>query len=105
MNPAGLNKMLTCDTSYTGADTFLRTLSTQGLNCAVMFSPHFLHIASPHPLDVHLVDWPQLLALLVLDSFAPQQRGQMLDLAATYCPGVWILWQDKNPDDPSLTTL
>ena len=75
---------------------------------AVMFNPHFLHFASPHPPDVHLgavVDWPQLPALLVLDSFAPQHRGQMLDRAATHCPGVWVLWQHKNPDDPSLKTL
>ena len=72
---------------------------------AVMFNPHFLHFASPHPPDVHLgaaADWPQVPALLVLDSFAPQLRGQMLDRAAAHRPGVWVLWQHKNPDDPSL---
>lgn len=75
---------------------------------AVMFNPHFLHFVSPHLPDVHLgavEDWPQLPALLVLDSFAPQLRGPMLDRAAAHCPGVWVLWQHKNLDDPSLTTL
>ena len=75
---------------------------------AVMFNPHFLHFASPHPPDVHLgaaADWPQVPALLVLDSFAPQLRDQMLDRAAAHRPGIWVLWQHKNPDDPSLATL
>jgi len=57
---------------------------------------------------VHLgaaADWPQVPALLVLDSFEPQLRGQMLDRAAAHRPGVWVLWQHKNPDDPSLTIL
>jgi ribonuclease HI len=75
---------------------------------AVMFNPHFLHFVSPHRPDVHLgavEAWPQVPALLVLDSFAPQLRGQMLAQAAAHCPGVWVLWQHKNPDDPSLATL
>jgi hypothetical protein len=76
---------------------------------AVMFNPHFLHFVSPFPPDVHLgaaADWPQVPALLVLDSFAPQMRRQVLEQAATHRPGVWVLWQQKNnPDDPGLNIL
>ena len=74
-----------------------------------MFNPHFLHFVSPFPPDVHLgaaADWPQVPALLVLDSFAPQMRRQVLEQAATHRPGVWVLWQQKNnPDDPGLNIL
>ena len=75
---------------------------------AVMFNPHFLHFVSPHLPDMHLgvaEAWPQVPALLVLDSFVPQLRGQMLERAVAHCPGVWVLWQYKNPDDPRLATL
>ena len=76
---------------------------------AVTYNPHFLHFSSPYPTDVHLgaVDeWPQVPALLVLDSFAPQMRCRLLERAVTHNPGVWVLRQQKsNPDEPDLATL
>ena len=51
-------------------------------------------------------DWPKVPALLVLDSFAPLLRNQVLAQAAAHPSGVWVLWQHKNnPDDPSLVIL
>ncbi len=73
-----------------------------------MFDPHFLHFVSPCPSDAHLgaaVNWPQLPALLVLDSFPPQLRHQVLEpeQAVAHRRGVWVLQQhENNPDDPSL---
>ena len=76
---------------------------------AVTYNPHFLHFSSPYLADIHLgaVDeWPQVPALLVLDSFAPQLRCQMLERAVTHSPGVWVLRQQKgNPDEPGLAML
>ena len=76
---------------------------------AVTYNPHFLHFSSPYPTDVHLgaVDeWPQVPALLVLDSFAPQMRCRLLEKAVTHSPGVWVLRRQKgNPDEPDLVTL
>ena len=76
---------------------------------AVMFNPHFRHFVSPYPPDVHLgstVTWLPVSALLILDSFAPQQRRKVLEQAATHGSAVWVLWQHENgSDDPCLVTL
>ena len=72
-------------------------------------TPHFLHFVSQYLPDVHLgaaADWPQGPALLVLESFAPLLRRQVLAQAAAHPLVVWVLWQHKNnPGDPSLTIL
>jgi ribonuclease HI len=76
---------------------------------AVTFNPHFPHFISPYLPDVHLgaaACWPQVPALLILDSFAPLLRQQVLTQAAAHSPGVWVLWQHKNnPDDSCLAAL
>ena len=76
---------------------------------AVTYNPHFLYFFPPSLSDVSLgaVDeWPQVPALLVLDSFAPQTRHQVLKTATTHHPGVWVLRQHKgNPDEPDLASL
>ena len=76
---------------------------------AVTFNPHFLHFVSPFLPDVRLgaaADWPTVPALLLLDSFAPPLRDQVLARAAAHPSAVWVLWQHKNnPDDPSLAVL
>ena len=76
---------------------------------AVTFNPHFLHFVSPYQPDVHLgaiADWPNVPALLVLDSFAPLLRRQVLTQATAHPSEVWVLWRHKNnPDDPSLAIL
>jgi hypothetical protein len=56
---------------------------------AVILNPHFLHFVSPYPPDVHLwaaADWPQQPAFLILNSFAPQLRRQVLEQAASRPP-------------------
>ena len=76
---------------------------------AVTFNPHFLHFVSPFLPDVRLgaaTDWPKVPALLILDSFAPLLRRQVLAQAAAHPSTVWVLWQHKNsPDEPSLAIL
>ena len=76
---------------------------------AATYNPHFLHYASPFPDDVALGavrEWPMVPALLLLDSFAPPLRAQLLQKAALHLPGVWVLRQHKGQHGPSdLTSL
>ena len=76
---------------------------------AVTFNPHFMYFVSPFLPDVRLgavADWPNVPALLILDSFAPRLRSQILAQAAAHPSVVWVLWQHKNnPDDPNLAIL
>ncbi len=69
-------------------------------NTTTTFCTSPLHIPQIGAVD----EWPQVPALLVLDSFAPQMRCQLLERAATHNPGVWVL-QHSNPDEPDLATL
>ena len=76
---------------------------------AVTYNPHFLHYASPFPDDTTLgavPEWPMVPAVLLLDSFAPSLRAQLLQKAALHQPGVWVLRQHKGKHGPSdLTCL
>ena len=76
---------------------------------AVTYNPHFHYFSSPYLPDVHLgavAEWPQVPALLILDSFAPHLRRQLLEKAMIHNSVVWILRQHKgNPDDPDLAIL
>jgi hypothetical protein len=73
------------------------------LEQAVAYNPHFPHFVSPHPSDQCLgavKKWPPVPALLVIDSFAPDMRGPVLEQAATHRPEVWVLKQhDGNPKE------
>ena len=76
---------------------------------AVTYNPHFHYFSSPYLPDVHLgavTEWPQVPALLIIDSFAPHLRRQLLEKAMIHNQVVWILRQHKgNPDDPDLAIL
>ena len=76
---------------------------------AVTYNPHFPHFSSPYSPDVHLgaiADWPQVPALLIIDSFTPQLRHQLLAQATSHDSVIWVLRQHKgNPDDPDLVVL
>ncbi len=53
-------------------------------------------------------EWPQVPALLIIDSFAPPAhlRRQVLEKAMTHGAEVWVLRQQQdNPDDPDLVVL
>jgi hypothetical protein len=75
---------------------------------AVTYNPYFLYFFCPHPSEECLGavrEWPPVPALLVIDSFAPNLRGQMLgsEQAVSHRPGVWVLKQhNANPDEPVL---
>ncbi len=69
---------------------------------------------SPHRTDCHRVDehlgavteWPMVPALLIIDSFAPHLRYQVLVKAATHRSEIWILKQHTgNPDEPVLAKI
>ncbi len=50
--------------------------------------------------------WPPVPALLVIDSFAPDMRGPVLEQAAAHRPGVWVLKQHNgNPKESVLVQL
>ena len=76
---------------------------------AVTYNPHFPYFYSPLPSDAFMgsvSEWPQVPALLILDSFVPLMRAQLLDQAAHHRPGIWILRQNTgHPDDPDLAIL
>ena len=75
---------------------------------AVNYNPHFLHFSSPHPIDEFLgsvCEWPQLPALLILDSFAPPLRRQILEKAANHRQEMWVLRRHVNGlEEQNLTT-
>ena len=50
-------------------------------------------------------EWPQKTALLLIDSFAPPMRRQLLERAIAHGSVVWVLRQHQNPDDPDLAIL
>ena len=69
---------------------------------AVTFNPHFAHFCSPDAEDSALgaeVEWEPLAALLLLDSFAPENRlvvlNQALHHVVQYDTAVWILRYDQ----------
>ena len=65
---------------------------------AVVSNPHYQHFLSPVETDSSLgalTDWPPQPALLLLDSFAPEDRSNILDQAAQHGHIVWILRLDQ----------
>ena len=75
---------------------------------AVTYNPHFPYFSSPYSPDVHFgaaAEWPQKPALLIIDSFAPPMRRQLLERAIAHGSAVWVLRQHQNPDDPDLAIL
>ena len=66
---------------------------------AVVFNPHLQYFFSPDVLDSELgsiQSWPAGSALLLLNSFEPTQRAQILIQASNYLGVVWVLRQDQN---------
>ncbi len=47
-------------------------------------------------------EWPQVPALLVIDSFAPDVRGAVLEQAVAHRPGVWVLRQHVGDPEESV---
>ena len=76
---------------------------------AVNYNPHFLYFSSPYPPDAALgsmSEWPQVPALLVLDSFAPHLRHQMLEKATGHRQEMWVLRRHASgPEDQNLAML
>jgi ribonuclease HI len=69
---------------------------------AVTYHPHFAHFCSPEATDAALgadMDWEPLATLLLLDSFAPENRLTILDQALQHVlqhdKAVWILRSDQ----------
>ena len=76
---------------------------------AMTYNPHYQFFVPPHTNDRQLgasTTWPQVPALLLLDSFVPSARSALLHQAATHAPGVWILRKttpkDVDADLPDL---
>ena len=60
---------------------------------AVTYNPHFPYFSSPYSPDVHfgaVAEWPQKPALLIIDSFAPPMRRQLLARAIAHGSAVWV---------------
>ena len=86
--------LLTCLQKVTGA-TLLVGAS------AVTYNPHFQHFFSPIPGDDELgavQGWPAVPALLLLDSFSPESRQNVLQSASNHGACVWILRQDQRKE-------
>ena len=86
--------LLTCLRNITSADVLVGAR-------AVTFNPHFQHFSSPDPADAGLgavYHWPAMPMLLVLDSFQPSARQEILQRASQHARAVWILRQEKPTD-------
>ena len=73
----------------TGAETLIGA-------SAVTYNSHFTSFFSPCVCDQSLgalSKWPDVLVLLILDSFHPSRRAQLLQQASLHVPGSWILRQ------------
>ena len=60
---------------------------------AVTYNQHFTSFLSPFVCDQSLgalSQWPDVPVLLVLDSFPPSCRAQLLQPASLHGPGTWI---------------
>ena len=67
---------------------------------AVTFHPHFRHFHSPCAGDtalgaVDMMQWPAVPALLILDSFEPSSRREILRRASLHVRATWVLRQEK----------
>ena len=66
---------------------------------AVVLNPHFLYFFSPDVRDSELgsvQSWPAGSVLLLLDSFEPTQRAQILLQASNHRAVVWVLSLDQH---------
>ena len=83
--------LLACLHRITGAELLI------GVR-AVARHPHFQHYVSPFPGDQNLgaaVDWPDVEALLLLDSFAQDDRPSVWRRVDAHTQPVWILLQAR----------
>jgi hypothetical protein len=83
--------LLACLHRITGADLLIGAR-------AVTRHPHFQHYASPFPGDQSLgavLDWPDVEALLLLDSFEPDDRPALWRKVDAHTQSVWILLQAR----------
>ena len=76
---------------------------------AMTYNPHSQFFASPNTTDRQLgasTTWPQVPALLLLDSFVPSARSALLHQAATvtHAQGVWILRKTTPKDVDTMNT-
>ena len=72
---------------------------------AVTFNPHFPYFSSPDVSDSVLgsvQQWPVASALLLLDSFEPSKREQIIQQAAEHNNEVWILRLDRPSNSAAL---
>ena len=68
---------------------------------AVSHNPHFQHFMPPFAGDQWLgaaQEWPQVPALLQLDSFDPAANQQLWSTVAVHRAPVWVLLQDHQTD-------
>ncbi len=69
--------------------------------CAVSHNPHFRHFVSPFPEDQWLgaaQEWPQVPALMLLDSFELAAHQQLWSTVATHGAPIWVLLLDRQTD-------
>ena len=86
--------LLACLRAVTGAELLVGAR-------AVTFNPHFQHYYSPSANDIALgaVDqWLPVPALMLLDSFEPAARSELLLQASKHPKEVWVLKQDLPPN-------
>jgi len=66
---------------------------------AVKFHPHFSFFISPDANDIFLGaadSWPDVPAVLIINSYPPTARSQILQQASTHGSPVWVLRQDES---------
>ena len=83
--------LLACLHGITGAELLIGAR-------AVTRHPHFEHYASPSPADQRLgavLEWPSVTALLLLDSFEPDDRPALWRKVDAHAQPVWILLQAR----------
>lgn len=86
--------LLACLRKITGAELLIGTR-------AVSHSPHFQHFVSPFAGDQWLgavQEWPQVPALLLLDSFEPAAHPQLWSTVTIHRAPIWVLLQDCQTD-------
>ena len=86
--------LLACLRRITGAELLI------GVR-AVLYHPHFQHFVSPFAGDQWLgaaQEWPQVPALLLLDSFELPAHQQLWSTVATHAAPIWVLLQDRQTD-------
>ena len=83
--------LLACLHRITGAELLIGSR-------AVAYNPHFRFFVSPFPGDRWVgatQEWPEVKALLILDSFEPTTRIKLWQLVAVHKSQIWILLQER----------